>query len=303
MDNLQLILVAALVYYFLLREDKEGFITLTQSQRDIVKNYSLGPQPADQLQTLNIPNDTNKLIQPMLILIGLLNGIISPDPKAPGNQDPKQIEQISKLKEELKKQGIDIFSLRDKLTECVIALIESEPNLESYAKVITSTTFSSNLNSIFLELNKIDIAVLSSIFMTKDEFCKKVGATKEQQDEKFKNGMLFINQILAAYSNLIMVFYMFIVKNMNNVITYCGEENTTHLKEFKKMFETIRLAVITKEDIDNKCPRPVPEQVCASYISEASTCNTNLSSLKGQRTILIVLVVLLLIVLGYKFIA
>ena len=299
MDNLQLILVAALVYYFLLREDKEGFVALTQAEKEQIRNFSGEGSLKQSDNSLWFKLGTNEnrekavIALPMLELLKFLNVIIDTSPI------PDR-ERVEKMKNELAKQGVNIIKLRDTVSDCIIELIEADN--KSLTDVIISSSFSNKINSVFLELNKIDIIVLSGIFVPKDEFCKQLSSSKEHT-EKMTKVMDGFNQILSAYSNLIMVFYMFIVKNMNSVITYCGEENTTHLKEFKKMFETIRLAVITKEDLDNKCPRPVPEQVCASYISEASTCNTNLSSLKGQRTMLIVLVVLLLIVLGYKFIA
>jgi hypothetical protein len=108
-----------------------------------------------------------------------------------------------------------------------------------------------------------------------------------------------MNQILSAYSNLIMMVYTFIMKNMDSISLYCGQDKTQQYKEFKKLFETVRTAMITKEDLDARCPKPIPEKVCASYITEASTCNTDLASVKKHRTILIVLVVILIIAVAF----
>ena len=147
----------------------------------------------------------------------------------------------------------------------------------------------------------MDIASLSKAAgMDKDQFCGNlpyifsVAYDKEDSSRKTKN-VMFMNQVLSAYSNLIMMVYLFIMKNMDSISLYCGEDKTQQYKEFKKLFETVRTAIITKEDIDSKCPKPIPEKICASYITEASTCNINLASIKTQRTALVVVVIILII--------
>lgn len=291
MENLHLLLAIALVLYLLNRNKKEGFAALTQVQKDFLKKstefYTRG-------QIFN--NNANlDLVAPLFDLLRQLNVMINDEPRP----DRKQ---VNKIKTELTKQGINIVELRDNIVECIIQLLEApslneDPN--SVIAVIISPAFSTKLNSVFLELNKIDIAALSKAAdLSKDEFCQnlpsifRVSGDKESSDRQTKE-LMFMNQILAAYSNLIMMFYLFIMKNMDSISLYCGEDKTQQYKEFKKMFETIRTAMITKEDLDAKCPKP--EQLCGSYITEASTCNTNLSSVKTHRTVLILLVIILLV--------
>ena len=216
------------------------------------------------------------------------------------NKDPV----INQTKIELAKQGINIVELRDNIVDCFIQLLEApdkDENTNGFIAVVVSSSFSTKLNSILLELNKIDIASLSKATgMDKDEFCGslpsifRVPNNKEDSSRRTEESML-TNQVLSAYKNLIMMVYLFIMKNMDSISLYCGEDKTQQYKEFKKLFETVRTAVITKEDIDSKCPKPIPEKICASYITEASTCNINLASIKTQRTALVVVVIILII--------
>jgi hypothetical protein len=297
MDNLQLLLVIALLVYFspYLLGGKEGFATLKKEQKDAIVNFSLsGPNQLNKF--INVSSEKEAFTKPMLLLVGMLNGILTPTTK-----DSEELEKNSKVKEELNKQGINIVSLKDNLVNCIVQIYESPDGEFDVYKVILDPTFSSKLNSVFIELNKIDIAILSSSFMTKDQFCKN---SDKDESSKLANHYNYINQILTAYSSLIIMIYTFIMKNIDNIDKYCGDNGgTQHYKEFKKMFETVRTAFITKEDLDKKCPKAEPEKLCASYISEASKCNTNTSSLKTQRTILIVVIVILMAALGYKMFA
>jgi hypothetical protein len=302
MENLHLLLAIALVLYFITRNKKEGFAVLTESQKTSIKNFDRSKDDIGTIlgNTFRIEKETRT----MLDLISTLNIIINPDKyEIPGRDK----QMAGNMNVELIKQGINLTQLRDNLADCTIQIIEAENNPDSLIQVIISPSFSTKLNGVFLELNKIDIAALSKgMGMNKQQFCDnipgmlRVTKSKEESDSLVKQ-INFMNQVLQAYKNLIMMFYLFINKNLNNISLYCGEENTKHYKEFKNMLETIRTAMITKEDLDSNCPKA--EKVCASYITESLTCNTNLSSIKNQRTGLIILVIILLsttLYLGFK---
>ncbi len=297
MEKLHLLLAIALILYFITTNKKEGFVVLTEAQKTSIKNFNRDSNIYDIVGD----NRNVELIRGMTKLISNLNSIINPDKSGP-NKDMARNMNV-----ELIKQGINLIQLRDNLADCTIQILEAENNQDSLIQVIISPSFSTKLNGVFLELNKIDIASLSlGMGISKRRFCDnmpgfiRVTRDKEESDRLVKE-MIFMNQVLQAYKNLIMMFYLFINKNLNSISLYCGEENTKHYKEFKQMLETIRTAMITKEDLDSNCPKA--EIVCASYITESLTCNTNLSSIKNQRTGLIILVIILLSIslyLGFK---
>jgi hypothetical protein len=304
MEKLHLLLAIALILYFITINKKEGFAVLTESQKTSIKNFNKNDGP--RIDEIVGDNRNVNLVREMFELISGLNIIINPEKSGP-NKDYARNMNV-----ELIKQGINLTQLRDNLADCTIQILEAENNPDALIQVIISPSFSSKLNGVFLELNKIDIASLSKgMGMDKQKFCDnverlpasgfiRVTKSKEESDSLVKQ-MNFMNQVLQAYKNLIMMFYLFINKNLNNISLYCGEENTKHYKEFKNMLETIRTAMITKEDLDSNCPKA--EKVCASYITESLTCNTNLSSIKNQRTGLIILVIILLsttLYLGFK---
>jgi hypothetical protein len=294
MENLHLLLAIALVLYILSCNKKEGFAALTDAQKKFLKSFT-----KDEYYTRGEIFNNNKnldIADAMMTLLIPLNTMI--------NDTTTKDPLINQTKLELTNRGINIVQLRDNIVDCIIQILEApvmNENPNGFISVIIGPAFSSKLNSIFLDLNKIDIAALSkSTGLSKDQFCRNLpsifGVAYDKEDSSRKaQELMFMNQILSAYSNLIMMVYLFIMKNMDSISLYCGEDKTQQYKEFKKLFETVRTAMITKEDIDSKCPKPVPEKVCASYISEASTCNTDLASVKKHRTILIALVVILII--------
>jgi hypothetical protein len=300
MNNLHLLLGIALVLYILSCNKKEGFAALVESQRNYVRTF-VGDTNRNEGEPEKILGADNlSKVRLFLNILTPLNIMINAS--ATGRDaNPDAVN----TRIELTNRGIDVTKLRDNIADCIIQIIEQVPDntqdANALVAVIISPSFSSKLNSIFLELNKIDIASLSkSQGMSKDQFCNNlpfifsVGYDKEDSSRKTQE-VMFMNQILSAYSNLIMMVYLFIMKNMDSISLYCGEDKTQQYKEFKKLFETVRTAMITKEDLDSKCPKPVPEKICASYISEASTCNINLASIKTHRTVLIALVVILII--------
>lgn len=295
MNNLHLLLIIVLICYILRSNKKEGFAALTETQKTFLKTF----QKDEFYKRGEIFNNNENfgaaadaMIQVLLPLNTMINDKSSKDPT------------INQTKIELTKQGINIVELRDNIVDCVIQLLEVpsiNENTNGFIAVVVGSSFSTKLNSVFLELNKIDIASLSKAAgMNKDDFCGnlpsifEVSYNRDSSDSQTKE-LMFMNQILSAYSNLIMMVYLFIMKNMDSISLYCGEDKTQHYKEFKKLFETVRTAMITKEDLDSKCPKPIPEKICASYITEASTCNINLASIKTQRTGLILVVIILII--------
>ena len=296
MNNLHLLLIIVLICYILSCNKKEGFVALTEAQKTFLKTF----KKDEFYKYREIFNNNENLgaADAMIQLLVPLNIMINDEP----NKDPV----INQTKIELAKQGINIVALRDNIVDCIIQLLEApsaNENTNGFIAVVVSSSFSTKLNSIFLELNKMDIASLSKAAgMNKDEFCGNLpyifrpSYDKESSDRQTKE-LMFMNQVLSAYSNLIMMVYLFIMKNMDSISLYCGEDKTQQYKEFKKLFETVRTAIITKEDIDSKCPKPIPEKICASYITEASTCNINLASIKTQRTALVVVVIILIIAL------
>jgi hypothetical protein len=309
MENLHLLLIIVLLGYILSNNKKEGFAALSEAQKNYVRTFA-GDARMNSREPREIlgQNNFNK-VSDFISILTPLNVMISANPTGrDANPD------VVNTRTELTNRGIDITKLRDNIADCIIQIIEQVPdNAEdpsAFIAVIVSPSFSSKLNSIFLDLNKIDIAALSKASgMNKDQFCQNipfmfnVAQNKEQGDRRLKEAQL-MNQILSAYKNLIMMVYLFIMKNLDSISLYCGGDNTQHYKEFKKLFETVRTAMITKEDLEaqcpkpdlNKlCPKPEPEKICASYIKEASTCNMDLASAKKQRTTLIVLVVILII--------
>jgi hypothetical protein len=299
MNNLYSILILLVIYYFFIN-NKESF-EITSLERDLITNYKnfFDTQKIEQTKIGSTYSSKRVFLDPLFSLLGLINTVISP------NESEK--DTYNKVKEGLKNQNVNIDKLKSDLVDCIIQILDS-PSFDdsnNATKVLVDPTFSSKMNNIFLELNKIDIALLSSTVIGKTQFCNAFSDTafrvyKKEDSEKRAKMLSSFNKILTAYSNLIMMFYLFILKNIDNISNYCGQERTQTYKEFKKMFETIKLAVITKDDLDKKCPKANPAEICASYIKEASTCNTSTSSLKSQRTILIILVVILLTALGYK---
>jgi hypothetical protein len=307
MESLHLLLIIFLIGYIISHTKKEGFAALTEAQKKYIRTFT-GDTRRNSREPREIlgQNNLNK-VSYFINILTPLNIMISAKPSA----DP-DLNQVVNTRTELTNRGIDITKLRDNIADCIIQIIEQVPDntedTNAFTAVIVSPSFSSKLNSIFLDLNKIDIAALSKATgMDKKQFCQQVpfmfnvAQNKEQGDRNLKEAQL-MNQILSAYKNLIMMIYLFIMKNLDSISLYCGEDNTQHYKEFKKLFETVRTAMITKEDLDAQCPKsnlnklcPEPEKICASYIKEASTCNMDLSSAKKQRTTLIVLVIILII--------
>jgi hypothetical protein len=273
---------------------KERFVSLTDEQKQAIKLVREDDEESrDKLYQLVASNPNFQLIRGILDIISTLNLLLN-----------NQSDEVKKIRTSIENQGVNIESLKNNLADCVILILETSN--EKIVDVIISSQFSSKLNNVFFELNKLNIAVVSSSIIPKDDFCRSfnglaIPAFSSETQERTNQQLNLFNKILSAYTNLISVLYFFIIKNMNSINEYCGDEyyGSKQYKEFTKMFETIREAMITKEVLEKKCPTVKPEEVCSSFISQVSTCNQNLTSIKKEKTTYIYLIVILLIAVAY----
>ena len=152
MNNLHLLLIIVLICYILSCNKKEGFAALTEAQKTFLKTF----KKDEFYKYREIFNNNENLgaAGAMIQLLLPLNIMINDEP----NKD------INQTKIELAKQGINIVELRDNIVDCIIQLLEApsaNENTNGFIAVVVSSSFSTKLNSIFLELNKMDIASLS----------------------------------------------------------------------------------------------------------------------------------------------
>lgn len=300
------ILILVIVVLLLLKNRKESF-DVAEDELQMIASMN-DPDKLNNL--LNTVRENGKYMIPLEgIVRSLLQMILI-------------LNNINSRSQYFSQNGINVNLMKNNIAKVVRKAFSGRINVNGVEKIrdieskfLTDQEVAGVLVEFAREVQKIKMKDLySSMGVTKDQMCRDLGSMNFDittsgklldgaQGERSEIGVII--SFFKTYMTFFAMMYEFMMTNMLSIARECGRGEG--MKNIQTLFNTIRNITITQEDKEEICQSQMKEVIMMkaklmTLVKESDQKDLEISSLKTQRIVLIVLTIIFALVAGYKLI-